>query len=165
MKWNFTKGVVIGAVGVTVVFFIFAFFATISFIKNSTITTAPIEVKPILSATLKEVILFDWDKNLLEIQKHFTGGKLNRGDAQKNILASYKIDLFLADIKTAAKVSFDQTEEYIINKAKRNLSFRSMYIINNSNNEGSTTLDRITESIKAINKHISKINWADRDNV
>ena len=59
---------------------------------------ASIDIKPALNTTFDEIIILDWNKNLLEIQKHFNGGQLDI-DVKRNYLASYRIDVFLTDIK------------------------------------------------------------------
>ena len=126
----------IGLVAVFLVFFIIVFFVKLFKQPEEAICISnEVTINPVIELTLKEVLLYNWGKNIIEISVIFEGGKIKRTSLRKNMLSHYRLDAKLKDIETTAKITFYQNEEFIKDKAQENISMRELIFITKSSNQ------------------------------
>ena len=112
---------------------------------------------------MKEILFYEWNKNLLEIKEYFSVGDLRRGNIKRNLLASYWVHVFLTAIETEAYVSFQQNEDYIENKSNKNISHRIIRIAYNSDTEYEIIINKIKKIIDSFDNKVSQISSPDNN--
>ena len=157
MRWLFSLSIVlILFIGL----FLFNFFNQP---KHTVIKPRKTSRNAIINTTMKEILFYEWNKNLLEIKEYFSVGDLRRGNIKRNLLASYWVHVFLTAIETEAYVSFQQNEDYIENKSNKNISHRIIRIAYNSDTEYEIIINKIKKIIDSFDNKVSQISSPDNN--
>lgn len=108
---------------------------------------------PQATMNLKDVILLEWDKEVLEISKAHPGGKLTQRKFEGREMNVYWINTILADVDSNAKISFQRNE----NNSGEFVTHRTVQLEMNSTDEIENKYEQINSILNSYGRKIMNI--------